>query len=83
MENGWALDEWDAQEDDRGGGGSSAKRVSSPSSLSEKSGCLAFATGVTALAVDIRRRRSAFTLHAAVGLVIPDVAGTTWMCTLF
>ena len=58
-------------------------RVSSPSSLSKKSACLAFATGVTALAVDIRRLRGAFTLHAAVGFAIPDLAGTIWMCTLF
>ncbi|HEY1472087.1 MAG TPA: hypothetical protein VGF61_23810 [Candidatus Acidoferrum sp.] len=51
--------------------------------LCEKSGCFAFAARMAALAVDVRRFRGAFTLHAAVFFPIPDRAGTVWMRALF
>ena len=58
------------------------RRVRFVVDVCETSAGFAFATGMSALAVNIRCLRSAFTLHAAVGFAVPDRAGTVWMRAL-
>ena len=58
------------------------RRVRFVVNMCETSAGFAFASGMSALAVNIRCLRSAFTLHAAVGFAVPDRAGTVWMRAL-